>query len=101
MKQSLMGTGEEGTPPKPSKPASSTQVSPSSSSLSPFLLFSLSLFVCFFFFLFIGFKAFSIDLQEMPTTPYADWSSSMQVLDENIFNVFDCFVLLWIFYYFI
>ncbi|KAK9990458.1 hypothetical protein SO802_025443 [Lithocarpus litseifolius] len=40
MKQSLMGTGEEGTPPKPSKPASSTQ--------------------------------------EIPTTPYADWSSSMQ-----------------------
>lgn len=93
-----MGTGEEGTPPKPSKPTSSTQVSPSSSSPSSFLLFSLSLFVFFFF---IGFKASSIDLQEIPTTPYADWSTSMQVPDENIFNVFYCFVLLWIFYYFV
>lgn len=64
-----MGTGEEGTPSKTSKPPSSSQVIEPSLFLFRFLsqiVLILSYFDCY--------------AQEMPlTASYPDWSSTMQV----------------------
>ncbi|XP_033146406.1 G-box-binding factor 1 isoform X1 [Brassica rapa] len=66
-----MGTSEEKTP---SKPASSTQVAHH----SPLLLLLRSFYICIF--MCVDFSCIYLPLvsQDIPPTPYPDWSNSMQ-----------------------